>query len=110
MLTEDEQIFASIDLRPLSYPELPFSNHKQTLYSEYRSKIYKEYQEHYEKQGEPINTFHTAWINGRMEFIESMLEREYIYPWKPFRDKFEETAQVNLKEELICLQDVSILN
>lgn len=74
--TEEEAIFASIDLLCLSLPK--------TEYMGYCERVYDEY---WKKSGLPILEFRKKWVEGRSAFISQMLGRKYIYPWPIIRER-----------------------
>lgn len=92
--TEEERIFASIDLLCLG---LSFDG-----YSKYQDNVLNEY---LNKSGKTLDEFMPLWAKGRSEFIESMLKRTYIYPDEKIRSLFESSARRNLTDELNCLKE-----
>ena len=99
--TEDEEIFASIDL-------LCLSGHFCS-YDEYVRKVYKEY---LLKSGLKDAEFYPKWITGRKEFLQKMLARKVIYPCQWIGEQFgrnlESEARYNMQKELDDLSSSNI--
>ena len=99
--TEDEEIFASIDL-------LCLSGHFCS-YDEYVRKVYKEY---LLKSGLKDAEFYPKWITGRKEFLQKMLARKVIYPCQWIGEQFgrnlESEARYNMQKELDDLNPSNI--
>ena len=93
---EDEQIFASIDLLPLGYSNGHFRTNLDNLYQEYRDNVFEEY---LSKSGKSEAEFSANWAKGRINFMKTMLARDYIFPWEHIRNLHESQARTNLSTE-----------
>lgn len=62
---------------------------------------YKLYAENIRKEYSTLDD--EVFINGRKQFIESMLARDFVFLSDVFRRKFESKARSNLNKELECL-------
>jgi pantetheine-phosphate adenylyltransferase len=92
--TEDEEIFASIDLLCLSEQFFSYDEYVRRIYSEYRT-----------KSGLKDAEFYPQWITGRREFLQKMLGRKVIYPCQwigehHFGRNLENEARYNMQKEL----------
>ena len=90
---EEQQVFASIDLLCLGQVYKGYIEYSNNLYEEYLK-----------KSGVSRAEFVALWKKGRSEFLEKMLSRTYIFPWKKLRENFEERARRNLEHELKVLE------
>jgi pantetheine-phosphate adenylyltransferase len=92
--TEDEEIFASIDLLCLSGHFCSYDEYVRKVYSEYRT-----------KSGLKDAEFYPKWMTGRREFLQKMLARKVIYPCQwigehHFGRNLENEARYNMQKEL----------
>lgn len=99
--TEEERLFASVDLMNLGGNKTEYSHYNNVVCDEYREK------EKIEK-GDKFNEdeYFKKWANGRLDFIKKFLSRKLIYP----SDKItfasrEHNARQNLVEEMMGLQE-----
>jgi len=83
----DEDLFFLIDadLSQLGYPWITYELNSFLIKQEYNHLTEKE------------------WINGRIQFLKSMLNRETIFLTDYFSEKFEKTAKENIQKELMIL-------
>jgi len=88
-LPSQHRFIASIDLAILG--SLPDD------YLEYTANVREEY---LQKGCTP-----EAWMEGRFEFVNSFLERKYIYPSEEMRKELEDQARTNLEKERNRLTD-----
>lgn len=98
--TDDEQIFASVDLMNLGGTKSEYNHYNSLVCDEYRER------EKLEK-GDKFNEddYFNKWALGRKEFIVKFLNRKVIYPsGRPTFASREHNARENLVREMLSLQ------
>lgn len=97
--TYEEKIIRKMDLFVLAH------NNKE--YDEYASNVKEEYYHNMvnvDKTCASRFEFETTWVKGRIEFLNEMLDKPYIFPEDSENKNIEEAARKNMKREMERLQ------